>query len=997
MSSIRTALLAAACVAGAASTASAQAKRPLAQADWDRWEGIASPTLSPDGKWAAYTLNPRVGDGTFVVRATGAQTEFRVNLGYTNRDNNTPGALRGRGGSAGGPPPGAGGRGGRGGPSGTGPFSADGKFAFVTVSSAPRAQVDSAEAAQRGAGRSGTGGRGTASVATQLNRVAQSLHVIRLADGNIETVKGARGFRVPDANGRWLAYQKADTASADSANGGRGGRGSAGAAAATSGRGGTAQNVTRRTYGTDVVLRDLSSGAEVTLGDVSFYTFDDSAKILAYAVTSRDSTKDGVYLRDLATGATRSVMSGPGNYRAFTFDQAQQQYVFASDRDAFGKPDAPSVFYYGTVKAANAQPLLATTALPPTYRFPDSPSASFTRAGNAVLVGIAPPKVTLVPDDSLVGKAKFDLWHWEDPLIQPQQLLSVNQDANPTYQGLVNIATRKFVRLTSDSFPTVALSDDARAGLFSTGVPYEKEGTWGAGGTDVYYVDPASGARKLLASKVKGPAQLSTGGRYIAWFDKAHWYTYSIATGKIVDLNATLPSVHFEQETWSTPDEPPGWGIAGWTKDDQSVLVNGRYDIWAFDPSGVKAPVILTDSLGQREHVTLRALSLDRSADERFLNTSRLTWLSAFNEDTKESGFYRTQLDSRRAPEKVAMDKVRYGNPSKADKADVYMVTRTTFQEPPNLWVGPSVEKAATRITDINAFQKEYTWGTAELVEWTSLDGIPRQGILFKPEGFDPSKKYPMITYFYEDLSDGLYNYIAPNGGTSVNITHYVSNGYVMFEPDIYYEMGHPGQSALKSIVPGVQKVLEGGFVDPARLGLQGHSWGGYQTAYLITQTNMFSAAEAGAPVADMISAYGGIRWGSGMNRAFQYEATQSRIGKTIWDGLPLYLENSPLFALDRVHTPLLILHNDHDDAVPWYQGIELYIGMRRLGKEAYFFNYNDELHGIQGRANQKDWAMRMQTFFDVKLKGQPMPEWMKDGIKAIDKGRDQLAPTIRP
>ncbi len=212
-----------------------------------------------------------------------------------------------------------------------------------------------------------------------------------------------------------------------------------------------------------------------------------------------------------------------------------------------------------------------------------------------------------------------------------------------------------------------------------------------------------------------------------------------------------------------------------------------------------------------------------------------------------------------------------------------------------------------------------------------------------------------------------------------------------MFEPDIHYEMGHPGASATKSILPGVQKLIERGYVDPKRIGLQGHSWGGYQIAYMITQTSLFAAAEAGAPVSNMISAYGGIRWESGINRAGQYETGQSRIGKSIWEGLPLYIENSPLFGLERVKTPLLILHNDQDGAVPWYQGIELYIGMRRLGKEAYLFNYNNELHGISGRANQKDWAMRMQQFFDAKLKAAPEPEWMTRGIPAKDKGKDVL------
>ena len=992
--------------------AQAQQKRPLTQTDWDRWQTIAAPTLSPDGKWASYTLNPRVGDGEFVVRSTGAATEYRVNVGYTNRENNTPGAERGRGGAAGAPPAGAagaggrGGRGGGGGPSGFGPFSADGKFAFVMVTAQSRAQVDSAEAVQRANPRPAQGGRGApgtppaggAGAAAVANATANnSLRVIRLADGSIESIKGARGFRVPTANGTWLAYGVADPVAdsvAAATAGGRGGRGgrAGGAGGAVDGQ------VARRTYGTPVMLRNLDTGVEEKLADVASYIFDDSARVLAYTVTSRDSTRDGVYLRDLAAGTTRTVMSGPGNYRAFTFDRAQSQFVFSSDRNEFGRPNANTAIYHGTVKAGTAQLLLSAQSLPPYYRFPDNITASFTRAGNAITVSIAPPREEAVSADSLVGKAKFDLWHYKDAQIQPTQLLQVNAALNRTFLGVVNLTTKKFTRLTDENFPSVVLSDDAKVGLQATGVPYDLQRTWGDGATDVYVVDPSTGTRKDVAKAITGQAQLSVGAKYITWYHDKEWYSYNIATGKTTDLTGALKSVRFEQETWSTPGDPAAWGITGWTKDDRALLINDRFDIWEIDPAGVRAPVILTDSLGRRENIAFRTIALETDEDVRFIDTSKPIWLSAFDEDTKASGFYRTRLDARRAPEKVLMDPVRYGNPSKAEHADLYMLTKSTFVDFPNVWVGPTVAAATTKITDANAFQTEYLWGSAELVSWSSADGVPRQGILYKPANFDPSTKYPMITYFYEDLSDGLHSYIAPNGGTSVNITHYVSNGYLMFEPDIFYEDGHPGQSALKSIIPGVQKLIDKGFVDPKKLGLQGHSWGGYQIAYMITQTNMFAAAEAGAPVSNMTSAYGGIRWESGVNRAMQYESGQSRIGKSLQEGLPLYLENSPLFHIDRVQTPLLILHNDQDGAVPWYQGIEMYIGMRRQGKESYLFNYNNELHGISGRANQKDWAGRMQTFFDVKLKGAPEPEWMTKGIAAKDKGKDQLAkPVIRP
>jgi dipeptidyl aminopeptidase/acylaminoacyl peptidase len=234
---------------------------------------------------------------------------------------------------------------------------------------------------------------------------------------------------------------------------------------------------------------------------------------------------------------------------------------------------------------------------------------------------------------------------------------------------------------------------------------------------------------------------------------------------------------------------------------------------------------------------------------------------------------------------------------------------------------------------------------------------------------------------------------VPPNGRNVINPTHYVSNGYLVFEPDIVYEDGRPGMSAYKAIVPGVQSIVARGYVDETKLGLQGQSWGGYQTAYLITQTHMFAAAMAGAPVANMTSAYGGIRWGTGISRAGQYESGQSRIGAPLVDAPQLYLENSPLFHLRNVTTPLFIMNNDADDAVPWYQGIELFIGMRRLGKEIYFIDYNNDVHNPASRANQKDIAMRMQQFFDNKLMGKPAPDWMVKGIPYVAKGRDQLGP----
>jgi len=500
--------------------------------------------------------------------------------------------------------------------------------------------------------------------------------------------------------------------------------------------------------------------------------------------------------------------------------------------------------------------------------------------------------------------------------------------------------------------------------------------------------DIATGRITNVARRLEFGAQLSPGGKYVTFFDDRQWHVHDVAKGTTKSLTGSLAGVHFDRETHDSPSTAPPWGIAGWTRDDRQVLIYDHYDIWEFDPTGARPPRVLTDSAGVRGKLELRLVDLD--PEERFIDPSKPVLLRAFDDETKGSGFYRDRLDRVSAPERIVFGDRNYGMPRKARHAERYLLTQQTVAEFPDLWTGSSLT-SLTKISNANPQQKDYRWPTVELVQWVSGDGIPLKGLLYKPEGFDASRQYPMVVYYYEQLSDGLHNYQAPAGRNTVNPTVYTSLGYLVFFPDIVYEVGWPGPSAVKAIVPGVQSLIGRGFVNPKAIGIAGQSWGGYQSAYLITQTSMFAAAVPNAPVANMTSAYGGIRWESGMARPFQYEKTQSRIGGSLWEAPVRYIENSPLFHLDRVTTPVLFMHNDADGAVPWYQGIELFIGLRRLGKEVYMVNYNGDGHNPRKRANQKDIDRRMQQFFATKLKGEPPPDWMVRGIPYVEKGRDQI------
>ncbi|MEX2152674.1 MAG: hypothetical protein WD825_04995 [Gemmatimonadaceae bacterium] len=554
--------------------ATLQGQKPaLAQADWDRWRSISGAALTNDGRWAAYSIAPLVGDGELVLRSTSGPTEYRIARGYLGRPNNVPGGLRPRAANPEDEPAGP----------GVAPaqLTADSKYALV-LTYPTQAEFDRVARDRRRA-------------ATVQNRA--DLALVRLADGNVTTIQRVRSFRLPRYSGAWVAYVVADSAPADSSARPAGG----GAPAAPAARPATP----RRRFGTALVLRNLATGGEERIADVLDFAFDDSAKVFAYAVVSRASDKDGAYVRNLSTGATTTLLSGKGDYTQIALDRAASQIAFVSNRDEFGKDNATFTLYHASIREGVAKPAVTASALSG-RRLVEGANVAFTRAGNAIVLGIAPPLVDTLPADSLVNKSVFDLWHYKDATLQPAQRLSAARDRNRSFQAIYHVATKKLVRLANDSMPQVSISDDGRIALANTRERYMIEQMWGDGGTDVYVIDAVTGTAKLVREKITGNAQLSTNAKYAAFFDNGKWFTYNVATGRTTEVTAAVKGVSFARETHDTPSPAPAWGIAGWTKDDRSMLVYDRWDIWEIDPTGVRAPVMVTDSMGRKGGVTLR-------------------------------------------------------------------------------------------------------------------------------------------------------------------------------------------------------------------------------------------------------------------------------------------------------------------------------------------------------------------------------------------------------
>ncbi|HVL68311.1 MAG TPA: prolyl oligopeptidase family serine peptidase [Vicinamibacterales bacterium] len=942
--------------------------KSLTVQDVVEWKTIGATALSKNGEWFAYRVAPQEGDAELVVRnvATGKETKYP--LGETGAPAGGGGAAVFAGGS-------------------TLQFSDDSKWIAFTTNP-PRAE------AQR--------------LRRQRRPVPSSTTIVNLANGDKKEYPNIRRFAFSGEAATHIALHRAP---AQPAGGG--------AAASTpppapgggraGGPGGGAPN--DRPRGTDLVLRELATGAELNFGNVSEFSFTRDGRLLAFVIDAADKIGNGVQLRNMTTGIVSSLDSDTARYERLTWTEKGDALTVLRGKEDRAYTDLLySVVGFTGVGSGEPKKVVfdpsADKAFPQGFSISGNRAATWNEKLDAFVFGIheprkrttpagspgaapgaeagdAPAQGGAQPPDDADEKVDLVLWHWKDPRLQSQQQVQENMDRNFSYTAMYHVGPQKFVRLADDEVRTVSLAPKHKYAIGFDEREYELMGNLnGQRFRDVYVIDPATGDRKLAIRRARWYSGASPDGESLLYYENGHFHVYSMKSGTSKNISQGAPVSFINVENDTNVVDPPTQTL-GWTKDSKAVLISDNWDVWQVPVDGGRA-VNLTAN-GRKDQVRYRTRYAFETAEEREdgIDLSKPQFFSAYGEWTKKGGI------ARLGPGKTGVTHVLWGDAAfgrvtKAEKADVVLYTRETALEPADYYATDLSFREPKRLTDMRPQVAAYNWTPGvQLVNYTCDKGDKLQAALYLPANYEKGKAYPTLVYFYERMSQTAHQFGTPTAN-GFNKSVYTSNGYAVLIPDIVFKVNDPGMSAVWCMVPAVKAAIATGIVDAKKVGITGHSWGGYQTSFLITQTDIFAAAVAGAPLTNMVSMYSLIYKNTGGGNMAIFESSQGRFKGGYWDNWDAYYRNSPVFFAKNVKTPLMILHNDKDGAVDFTQGVEYFNTLRRMGKPVIMLEYTGENHGLARRPNQRDYTVRMMEFFDHYLKGKPAPDWMVNGVPRL-------------
>lgn len=942
-------------------------QRPLDFTDAAGWKNVRLPALSEHGDWFAYRLSPQEGNSTVIIRQTNGAKEYKFPIGEVIA-----------GGAPGGSPAAA-----AAGGAGVA-VSSDSKFAAFLM------YPTHAEAAQ---------------LKRQRKPLQSKVGIVNLATGEKTEIAKVRRFTFSGENGGWIALQKYGPDAPAGAPG----------AAAAPPAGAPGANAARddRPKGADLLLRELSTGQEINIGNVSEFAFDKHGRYLAWTTDAQDKSGNGVSLRIIADGSTRSIESDDTavySHLSWTEDGDGLAVLKGVDDKGYegklysvvgfknfgmgapektifnpsGSPDFPAGMTVSPDRAPQwSKDLTVLIFGIHKAKKKERPEGERAQGAPAAGPGAGPAAASNepLPED----KVDLVIWNWQDKRLQSQQIVQEPQDKTYSYLSIYRPAEKKFIRLADDDVREVTVAREQKFAVGRATAPYELMGNLdGRHFEDVYTFNLQTGERKLALKKVRWLDEPSPTGTRFAYYDDGNFFTYDMTTGQSTNITKSAPVSFIDTEDDHNIVKPPA-PFFGWSKDGKYVFLSDNWDIWQVAADGSGATNLTVN--GKKEQVRYRRPYI-LNPDDHGYDLSKPLYLDAYGEWTKKDGLGIIQ-PGKPGVNRAMWDDAFYGQVMKAKDADVYLYARQTYKDPPDFYATDAPLTDGKKITDLAAAnnQDKFAWTSGTiLVNYTSAKGDKLQGALHLPANYEKGKSYPTVVYFYEKMSQTAYQYGTPVvPGVGFNAAVYTSNGYAVFNPDITYKVNDPGMSAVWCMVPAVKAAIATGVVDAKHVGIQGHSWGGYQTAFIITQTDIFAAAAAGAPLTDMISMYGIVYKNTGTSNGEIFESSQGRFTTGPWANWDAYTRNSPVAHATNVKTPLLLLSNDKDGAVDFTQGMEYYNTLRRLQKPVTLLEYPGENHGLARLPNQKDYAIRMKEFFDHYLMGKPMPEWYEKGVPRLD------------
>lgn len=785
--------------------------------------------------------------------------------------------------------------------------------------------------------------------------VPRAVVLVELATGRRDSIPNATAFDFAETS-RWVAVRRART------------------------------DTSSKHDGSDVVLRELAGGTTRHLGSVGQYAFNEQGTHLAYTVDAADMIGNGLYVLELASGRVAAVATGAARFSALAWHEDGTRLAALRGTAPEGQRHRANALLV-VANAGSAAPTVVEQPAPPGRMvISENATPSWSDDGARVFVGVREQEPAAERGDD--PRADVDVWHWNDEELQSVQKVRAERDRRLTYTAAFLVGERKLVTLATDSMRQVTPTRLGTVALGRDDSPYRGGVQWGGGRADWYAVNTATGARTLVARGVTRTMGTSPDGRWFLYLQDGRVMAHDLRDGRATNLS-DVAGVDFVDREDDHPYERPVYGVAGWSRDGRSVLLNHRFDVWQLPLAGGKA-VNLTRGAGDSAQIVFRVVRLGEDDVRRGIDMTRPLVFAATGEWTKQSGYWQRETNGRLRP--LLYEDRRVAGLARAEHADRVIFTRQSFTEFPDWYTASGSLASPVQVTDANPQLAEYRWGSRVLVDFTNGKGQRLQGTLTLPAGYEPGKKYPMITYFYEKVSDRHHEFSMPVYDDRPHFSAYASDGYLVFMPDIVYEEGKPGSSALDAVTSGVKKVIELGYADPARIAIQGHSWGGYQGSFIITQTDMFRAAVIGAPPANLVSMYDQLYKNTGTVNHGIFEVGQVRMGDgaTPWTAQALYESQSPVHQIRNVKTPFLILHGTDDGAVDWLQGVELFNAARRHGKEVILLSYPGENHHLAKKENTKDFQTRMKQYFDHYLKDAPAPAWMTDGVPHLRKGVEQ-------